>query len=94
MENSAPGVHAAFFRRRERSQRGVHCRRKPIRAIETSPGLLPYIWVDSISATLSVVRTAGGEVIAEPNPDEPGSPADIALFRDPAGNLIGLHQQR
>jgi predicted enzyme related to lactoylglutathione lyase len=56
------------------------------------PGLLPYIWVDSLDATLDQVATHGGAVVETPHPDSPGSSNCIATFRDPAGNLIGLYQ--
>jgi predicted enzyme related to lactoylglutathione lyase len=57
------------------------------------PGLLPYIWVDSLDATLARVRTHGGGVVETPHPDSPGSSSWIATFRDPAGNLMGLYQE-
>jgi predicted enzyme related to lactoylglutathione lyase len=62
---------------------------------ETSrkPGLLPYIWVDSIDATLKLVTAHGGKIIEAPHPDSPGSSSSIALFADPVGNVLGLHQQ-
>lgn len=62
------------------------------RKISTEPGLLLYIWVDSIEDTLSKIAANGGEIVAAPHPDSPGSASRIATFRDPAGNLIGLHQ--
>jgi predicted enzyme related to lactoylglutathione lyase/uncharacterized glyoxalase superfamily protein PhnB len=57
------------------------------------PGLLPYVWVDSIHATVALVRAHGGEVINAPHPDTPGGNCWIATFRDPAGNVIGLYQE-
>ena len=57
------------------------------------PGLLPYVWVDSIDATLAKVKASGGELVQAPHPDEPGGNCFIATFRDPAGNLIGLYQE-
>lgn len=56
-------------------------------------GLLPYIWVDNIDATLVQVGAHGGIVVDPPHPDSPGSTSSIATFRDPAGNLIGLYQE-
>lgn len=58
----------------------------------SEPGLLAYIWVDSIEATLAKVAPAGGVVLETAHPDSPGSSNLIATFRDPAGNLIGLYQ--
>jgi predicted enzyme related to lactoylglutathione lyase/uncharacterized glyoxalase superfamily protein PhnB len=63
------------------------------REIAREPGLLPYIWVDNIDATLAQVGTHGGQVVASPQPDSPGTPSWIASFRDPAGNLLGLYQE-
>lgn len=59
----------------------------------SEPGLLPYIWVDSLKATLALVRREGGEIVKEPHPDHPGGNEAIAWFRDPAGNLMGLYQE-
>jgi uncharacterized protein len=54
------------------------------------PGLLIYIMVDSVAATLDLLVANGGE-IAQPI----GADASeiTARFRDPAGNVIGLYQQ-
>ncbi len=57
------------------------------------PGLLPYVWVDSIHATVALVTAHGGEIIKAPAPDTPGGSSWIATFRDPAGNVIGLYQE-
>ena len=58
----------------------------------TQPGLLPYIWVDGIDATLTLAAAHGGEVVEGPHLDSPGGEW-IATFRDPAGNVIGLYQE-
>jgi len=57
------------------------------------PGLLPYIWVDDMDATLALAAAHGGEIVEAPRHDQPGSTSWIATFRDPAGNLIGLYQE-
>jgi len=62
------------------------------REISRMPGLLPYIWVDSIDVTLSKAAAHGGVVVEEPHLDSPGG-CWIATFRDPAGNVIGLYQE-
>ena len=62
------------------------------RDIAREPGLLPYIWVDGIDATLAQAVAHGGEVVEAPHLDSPGGEW-IATFRDPAGNLIGLYQE-
>jgi uncharacterized glyoxalase superfamily protein PhnB len=62
------------------------------REIARHPGLLPYIWVNDIDATLSSAANHGGEIVERPHRDSPGGEW-IATFRDPAGNLIGLYQE-
>ena len=62
------------------------------REISRAPGLLPYIWVDSIDATLAQVAAQGGVVVETPYLDSPGG-CWIATFRDPAGNAMGLYQE-
>lgn len=63
------------------------------RAISREPGLLPYIWVDDIAATFALIEASGGSIVEQPRPDSPGSSSRIATFRDPAGNVMGLHQE-
>ena len=55
------------------------------------PGLLLYIMVDSVAATIDVVLAHGGEFVQLIGAD---APEVTARFRDPAGNFIGLYQQR
>ena len=55
-------------------------------------GLLPYIWVDSISTVLELIAAHDGVVIKTMQLDSPGGQW-IATFRDPAGNVIGLYQE-
>jgi predicted enzyme related to lactoylglutathione lyase/uncharacterized glyoxalase superfamily protein PhnB len=57
------------------------------------PGLLPYIWVDDLRASMALVTARGGEMVQEPDPDTPGGNCWIGTFRDPAGNVIGLYQE-
>src|SRR4029077_18189491 len=54
------------------------------------PGLLFYIMVDSVAATVDMVVTYGGEIVQPIGGD---APRITARFRDPAGNVIGLYQQ-
>ena len=56
----------------------------------TEPGLLLYIMVDSVAATISAVLAHGGELVQPIGMD---APEVTARFRDPAGNVIGLYQQ-
>ena len=55
-----------------------------------SPGLLFYIMVDSVAATIDVVVANGGEIVQPIGMD---APEITARFRDPGGNVIGLYQQ-
>jgi len=54
------------------------------------PGLLVYIMVDSVAATIDAVVTHGGTVVQPMGAD---APEITARFRDPAGNVIGLYQE-
>jgi predicted enzyme related to lactoylglutathione lyase/uncharacterized glyoxalase superfamily protein PhnB len=63
------------------------------RVAAREPGLLPYVWVDSIESTVALVSKHGGEIVKAPLPDTPGGNCWIATFRDPAGNLMGLYQE-
>ena len=55
------------------------------------PGLLVYIMVDSAAATLESIVAHGGVVVQPIGMD---APEITARFRDPAGNVLGLYQQR
>jgi len=56
----------------------------------TTPGLLFYIMVDSVEATVDTILANGGEIVQPLGAD---APEITARFRDPAGNVIGLYQQ-
>jgi len=56
----------------------------------TSPGLLIYIMVDSVAATIDAVIAQGGELVQPIGAD---APEITARFRDPAGNVMGLYQE-
>ena len=55
-----------------------------------TPGLLIYIMVDSVAATIEVITAHGGEIVQPMGVD---APEITARFRDPGGNVIGLYQQ-
>jgi len=57
----------------------------------SQPGLLVYVMVDSVAASLDAVVANGGEIVQPIGAD---APEITARFRDPAGNVIGLYQQR
>jgi predicted enzyme related to lactoylglutathione lyase len=54
------------------------------------PGLLFYVMVDSVAATLDAIVANGGKIVQPIGAD---APEITARFRDPAGNVIGLYQQ-
>jgi predicted enzyme related to lactoylglutathione lyase len=56
----------------------------------SQPGLLLYIMVDSVAATLDAVIAQGGDVVQPIGGD---APEITARFRDPGGNVIGLYQE-
>jgi predicted enzyme related to lactoylglutathione lyase len=53
------------------------------------PGLLIYIMVDSVAATIEAVQANGGEIVQPIGAD---APEITARFRDPGGNVLGLYQ--
>lgn len=60
--------------------------RKPMAEV----GLLIYIMVDSVAATVDAVMANGGKIVQPIGAD---APEITARFTDPAGNVIGLYQQ-
>ena len=54
------------------------------------PGLLVYIMVDSVAATVDAVIAHGGRLVQPIGVD---APEITARFSDPAGNVIGLYQE-
>ena len=56
----------------------------------TEVGLLIYIMVDSVAATIEKVTAAGGVIVQPIGAD---APEITARFKDPAENILGLYQQ-
>ncbi|HTD24222.1 MAG TPA: VOC family protein [Terriglobales bacterium] len=56
----------------------------------STPGLLIYIMVDSVAATIKAVMAQGCEIVQDVGAD---APEITARFRDPGGNVLGLYQQ-
>ena len=54
------------------------------------PGLLLFITVDSVAATLDAIVREGGDVVRSIGVDTP----EIGRFHDPAGNVFGLFQDK
>src|SRR2546421_5815155 len=60
------------------------------RRAATEPGLLIYIMVDSVAATIDTIIANGGRIVQPIGMD---APEVTARFSDPAGNIIGLYEQ-
>jgi predicted enzyme related to lactoylglutathione lyase len=60
------------------------------RKASAEPGLLVYIMVDSVAATVDQVVAHGGAIVQPTGAD---APEVTARFRDPGGNVIGLYQE-
>ncbi len=56
----------------------------------STPGVLFYIMVDSVAATVDAIVASGNEIVQPIGAD---APEITARFRDPGGNVIGLYQQ-
>ena len=56
-----------------------------------NPGLLIYIMVDSAAATIDAITANGGKIVQPIGGD---APEITARFSDPAGNILGLYQER
>jgi len=55
----------------------------------TNVGLLIYIMVDSVAATVDKVTANGGRIVQPIGAD---APEITARFSDPGGNILGLYQ--
>jgi uncharacterized protein len=55
----------------------------------SAPGLLLYIWCDSVAKTVDAVAAQGCEIVQPIGAD---APEITARFRDPGGNVIGLYE--
>jgi len=60
------------------------------RTPHTTIGVLFYVMVDSVEATLKKIVASGGRIV-QPNGGD--APEITARISDPAGNVIGLFQQ-
>jgi predicted enzyme related to lactoylglutathione lyase len=60
------------------------------RSPASQPGLLFYVMVDSVAATVDTIVANGGEIVQPIGAD---APEITARFRDPGGNVIGLYQE-
>jgi predicted enzyme related to lactoylglutathione lyase len=55
------------------------------------PGLMLYVMVDDVTSTINAVIANGGTIVQPVGAD---APEITARFKDPAGNTIGLYQNR
>jgi uncharacterized protein len=60
------------------------------RPASPSPGLLLYVMVDSVAATVDTVLANGGRIVQPMGVD---APECTARFADPDGNVLGLYQE-
>lgn len=60
--------------------------RPPMRKV----GLLLYIMVKSVAATIESIGANGGEIVQPIGAD---APEIVARFRDPSGNVLGLYRE-
>lgn len=60
--------------------------RKP----STGIGLVVYVMVDDIDQTIKKITGQGGNIVQTVDHE---SREQVALFSDPAGNILGLYQQ-
>jgi predicted enzyme related to lactoylglutathione lyase len=58
------------------------------RSPTTEPGLLVFIVVDDVAATIDAITQEGGEIVRSIGEETP----EIGRFQDPAGNVFGLFQ--
>jgi predicted enzyme related to lactoylglutathione lyase len=55
-----------------------------------NPGLLLYVMVDSLAATVEAITAHGGRIVQAIGVD---APEMTARFADPDGNVLGLYQE-
>jgi hypothetical protein len=59
-------------------------------SVAGNAGIRPYIYVEDIDGVLEKVTSCGGTIVTEPYPE---GDLRVAVFRDPAGNIIGVWQR-
>lgn len=50
-------------------------------------GIVPYVYVDDLHHTVRLITNNGGTIEGQPRPE---GTLQVATFRDPEGNLIGI----
>jgi uncharacterized protein len=66
--------------------------REPMAADPMKGGMMVHIMVDDAEATVAKVRAQGGAIVKEIGEYAPTE--IVAIFRDPAGNVLGIYQER
>jgi predicted enzyme related to lactoylglutathione lyase len=61
----------------------------PDLAVAGDAGFRPYIYVNDLDATVAAITERGGQIVTPPYPE---GDLWVALFRDPAGNIVGAWQ--
>jgi predicted enzyme related to lactoylglutathione lyase len=59
-------------------------------AVTGTDGLRAYIYVADVDDTLAAITARGGQVVTPPYPE---GTLRVALFADPAGNVLGIWQE-
>jgi predicted enzyme related to lactoylglutathione lyase len=59
-------------------------------AVTGADGLRAYVYVADVDDTLAAVTTRGGQIVTPPYPE---GTLRVALFADPAGNVLGIWQE-
>jgi predicted enzyme related to lactoylglutathione lyase len=59
--------------------------------VAAKPGLMLYVMVDDARKCSEAIRAHGGEIV---QPIGENAPEITAHFRDPAGNVVGIYQER
>jgi uncharacterized protein len=62
----------------------------PEQQVAGEAGIRPYVYVDSIDQALRRIAANGGAVVTAPYPE---GDLWVAVFRDPAGNFVGVWQR-
>ena len=59
-------------------------------AVTGTDGLRAYVYVADVDDTLAAVTTHGGQIVTPPYPE---GTLRVALFADPAGNVLGIWRE-
>jgi uncharacterized protein len=60
------------------------------RQATSEPGIIIYIWVESVQHTIDMIKTHGGKIVQPIGMD---APEITARFGDLDGNIFGLYQE-